>query len=667
MTARPDATPDLDPFAFLEDAADPATIAWTAEANARTRSALDGLPGRAELERRFDALLEIDTIGAPIVCGERAFYTARRGRASQAVLYVRDRPGGPERALVDPAALDAKGLVALDWWYPSPAGTYVAFGLSTNGDERSTLAAIDVASGERLSDAIPDTRFCSLAWYPDETGFYYTRFPPGAEYAARVYRHALGSTVESDEKLFGDGRAPEDMLDLTLSADGRTLVVRAAKGWVRSEIYVAETSGASGALDFVPLVEGIDALYDVEATDRGLYVRTNEGAPRFRLFEVDPKRLARDAWREVVPERSGTLDGFAVTKHGVVLHELERVRSVLHVLRADGSVETLPGDAASSVLGISADESSEDVYVLRASFVDPPTVLQILVPASGSSSARIWARVTAPLDTSAYGVAQEWFVSKDGTRVPMWVIARRDVARDGKAPAVLYGYGGFAISLVPGFTASLGPWLDAGGVYAIANLRGGGEFGEEWHRAGTRERKQNVFDDFIAAAEFLGTSGIADPGRIAVYGGSNGGLLVAALATQRPDLARAVVCAVPLTDMLRYHLFSIGRLWIAEFGDPDDAADAAVLRAYSPYHNVRAGVAYPAMFVETAESDGRVDPSHAKKFAARVGRATSGDAPIFIYVEQNAGHGAGKPRDKIVAELTDRWSFIGWRLGQRLV
>jgi prolyl oligopeptidase len=245
----------------------------------------------------------------------------------------------------------------------------------------------------------------------------------------------------------------------------------------------------------------------------------------------------------------------------------------------------------------------------------------------------------------------------------MWVLAGRDVARDGSAAAVLYGYGGFDVALVPDFTASAIPWLEAGGVYAVANLRGGGEFGDEWHRAGMRDRKQNVFDDFAAAIEHLGSARIADPARIAVVGGSNGGLLTAALVTQRPELAAAAICAVPLTDMLRFHLFPIGRLWIAEYGDPDVAADAEFLRAYSPYHAVRDGVAYPATFIETAESDGRVDPMHAKKFAARLQAATGGDAPILLYVEPNAGHGAGKPRDKIVAELTDRWSFIAWRLG----
>jgi prolyl oligopeptidase len=655
-----------DPYQYLEDAADPRTIAWTAEQNDRTRAILDALPGRAALERRFDELLAVDALGVPVAAGGRVFFTARRGRSRQTVLYVRE--DGCDRVLLDPAALDPSGLTALDWWFASPAGNRVAFGLSTNGDERSTLGILEAATGERsVGEAIPDTRYCSLAWFPDESGFYYTRFPAGADYDVRLYRHFLGTPWANDEKIFGDGRAAEDMLGVGLSADGRWLTVRASIGWTRSDVYLADTWYAPLALR--PLAEGRDAVFDVQPTNRTIYIRTNDGAPRFRLCALDPLALdpGNAAWQEVVAEGSGVLDAFAVGRDAIALHLLEDVRSVVRVRRADGSVETLLDGPDSSVLGISADERSDIFYILRSSFLDAPAVARV-VAGRGNAPAEttIWERVATPFEPDRYRVTQEWFASRDGTRIPMWVLARGDVPRDGSAPAVLYGYGGFDVSLGPSFAASLVPWLDAGGVYALANLRGGGEFGDAWHRAGMRENKQNVFDDFIAAAEYLAASGIASADRIAVSGGSNGGLLVAALATQRPELACAVVCAVPLTDMLRFHRFLIGRLWIAEYGDPESPQDAAFLRAYSPYHNVREGVAYPAMFIETAEADGRVDPSHAKKFGARVQAATSGSGPILVYVEPNAGHGAGKPRDKIVAELADRWGFLAWRLGQLL-
>jgi prolyl oligopeptidase len=690
-----------DPYEYLEDAADPRTIAWTAEQNDRTRAILDALPGRAALERRFDELLAIDALGVPVAAGGRVFFTARRGRSRQTVLYVRE--DGADRVLLDPADLDPNGLTALDWWYASPAGNRVAFGLSTNGDERSTLGVLDAETGERSGEAIPDTRYCSLAWFPDESGFYYTRYPAGADYDVRLYRHVLGAPWANDEKIFGDGRAAEDMLGVGLSADGRWLTVRASMGWTRSDVYLADTSHAPFA--FRPLAEGRDAVFDVQPTNRTIYIRTNDGAPRFRLFALDPatsesnaldpnasdsnaldpKALAPldpptlqtprlesgplgiAAWQELVGEGTGVLDAFAVGRDAIALHLLEDVRSVVRVRRTDGSVETLLDGPDSSVLGISADERSDIFYILRSSFLDAPAVARV-VAGRGNAPAEttIWERVATPFEPERYKVTQEWFASRDGTRIPMWVLARSDVPRNGTAPAVLYGYGGFDVSLGPSFAASLVPWLDAGGVYALANLRGGGEFGDAWHRAGMRENKQNVFDDFIAAAEYLAASGIASADRIAVSGGSNGGLLVAALATQRPELACAVVCAVPLTDMLRFHRFLIGRLWIAEYGDPESPQDAEFLRAYSPYHNVREGVAYPAMFIETAEADGRVDPSHAKKFGARVQAATSGSGPILVYVEPNAGHGAGKPRDKIVAELADRWGFLAWRLGQLL-
>lgn len=648
-----------DPHAYLEDATDPRTIAWTTAQNARVLEAFAAAPGREALRARFEALLAIDVQGVPELRGERAFYTARRGRADQTALYVRE--AADERALVDPLALDADGLVAIDWWYASPRGTYVAFGLSRDGSEASTLHVLEVASGERLGEAIPDTRFCSLAWYPDETGFYYTRHDGGL-YDSRLYRHALGTPHACDELLFGRGRKREDMLALELSANGRYLVAIARDGWARSDAYVADTTVVP--LAFVPIAEGRAANFDVHPTDTTLYVRTDDGAPRSRVYAVDPGALARDAWREIVPEAAGKLEAIAPTRDGLVLHYLENVRSVVRVRRDDGSLETVDLGAR-SVLAIGASERGTDVYLQLASYLEAPEIVRLSLGTTPVAR-DVWSTLAAPFDADRYRIEQRWYASKDGTRIPAYVLARKDVAFDGTAPAVLYGYGGFNVSLVPTFAPHLVPWLDAGGVYVVANLRGGGEFGEAWHRAGMRENKQYVFDDFIAAADYLATSGIADPARIAIMGGSNGGLLVAAVATQRPDLARAVVCLVPLTDMLRFHEFLIARLWIAEYGDPDDAGDAAILRAYSPYHNVRDGVAYPAMLVATAESDGRVDPMHARKFGARVMEATAGDAPIYVYVEPHAGHGVGKPRHKVVAELADRWGFIATHLGVAL-
>lgn len=650
--------PALDPFGSLEDAADPATRAWTAEQNLRTRRYLDALPDRRGLAARFDGLLRTDGIGVPTVRGGRAFFTARRGDSDQAVLYVRD--GAGERALLDPIALDARGLISLDWWYVSPLGTYVAYGLSRNGDERSTLHVLASADGRNRSDEIPDTRYCSVAWTPDERAFYYTRYPPGGVYDVRVYRHELGDPPERDTLVFGEAFAREDMPALSISADGRRLAITVHSGWARSQVHVADT--AASRLRFAPVTEGREGLFFAIPGNRSLLIRTDDGAPRFALYEVAYDRLERDRWRCLVPEGDETLESAELTAGGILLTSLARARSVVRLRRPDGALETIAALAERSVLAIDASEDAGDAYVLHASFLEPPSVMR-LETASARVESEAWATVPVPFDARAYRVAQEWFVSRDGTRVPLTIVSRAGVPRDGSAPAILYGYGGFNVSLVPSYTPSVVPWLDAGGVYAIANLRGGGEFGEAWHRAGMREKKQNVFDDAIAALEYLGTSGIADPARIAILGGSNGGLLVAAIVTQRPDLLAAAVCLVPLTDMLRFHEFLIARLWIAEYGDPDVAEDAAFLRAYSPYHNVRAGVAYPAMLVASAESDGRVDPMHALKFGALVQRETTGDAPILVSIEAEAGHGAGKPRRKVVAELADRYAFLGAALG----
>src|SRR6202162_1803967 len=651
----------LDPFEYLEDGKDPRTIAWTLAQNARTRATLDTVPRRAALVRRFADLLEIGTLRVPVERGGREFFTSRRGRQDQAVLYVREE--GVDRILVDPVALDPSGLTALDWWFPSARGRYVAYGLSRNGDERSTLHVLDVEGAAPFGETIPYTRYCSLAWLPDESGFFYTRYPAGSDYEQRVYLHVLGAHWTDDELIFGAGRPAEELFIPRLSTDGRFLAVLAFRGWVSNDIYLADRT-ASEPHRFRPLVESTAAIYDALWQDRTLVVRTNDAAPHYRCVAIDVFEPSHERWRELVPEqRAAKLEMIAPARGGVVLVYLDDVMSVVHCLRDDGTSTLRAGEdfgglrLAETVVGVTSRDDSPNVYLGTVGFLQGPSVSSLRFEA-GSIDVEQWDAIEAPFDAHDYAVRQHWYRSKDGTRVPMFVLARASTKLDGTAPAVLYGYGGFNISMTPSFQPALVPWLDAGGVFAIANLRGGGEFGEDWHRAGMRGNKQNVFDDFFAAAEFLGGSKIADPARIGIVGGSNGGLLVAATLAQRPELIAAAVCAVPLTDMLRYHRFLIARLWMNEYGDPEDAADAEFLRAYSPYHNVRDGVAYPASFIVTAESDTRVDPSHARKFGARLQSATSGGAPILVYIEPQAGHGVGKPRAKQIEELADRWAFL---------
>jgi prolyl oligopeptidase len=609
--------------------------------------------------------LGIGSRGVPVERGGRYFFTARDGKQNQAVLRVRE--DGVERTLLDPAALDATGLTSLDWWYPSPNGTYVAYGLSRNGDERSTLHLLDTARASAFGETIPDTRYTSLAWLPDERGFFYTRYPAGEMYSPRLYLHALGADWRDDPLVFGEGRKPEEYLSVELAHDGSRLAVTVHRGWSANDVYVADLR-ASRPYSFVPVAEGRDALFNVRFRGRDLLLHTNDGAPRYRVLTLASGASGLDDARVLVPEDpAATLEDVAVARGGLVLSYLRDAAAELVYLFDGGTRVRAGGDAfgvagPASILGLSSREDSPDVFALSVSYLHAPRITRLHF-AGETVEREIFAEIASPVDAAAYAVEQRWFASKDGTRVPMFVVRKATTPLDGSAPAVLHGYGGFNVSLTPSFQPSLVPWLDAGGIYAIANLRGGGEFGEDWHRAGMLGNKQNVFDDFIAAAEYLGSSGIADPRRIGITGGSNGGLLVAAAETQRPDLFAAVVCAVPLTDMLAYHKFLIARLWIPEYGDPEDAEAASWLRAYSPYHRIRDGVAYPATFVVTAESDTRVDPGHARKFGARLAEATSSDAPILVYVEANAGHGVGKPRDKQLEELTDRWAFLGARLG----
>ena len=656
-------TTALDPYQYLEDGSDPRTVAWTVAENARSRAALDAIPGRARLVRSFGELLETGTLGVAHARGGREFYVARRGRQDQAVLYVRE--GGVDRLLLDPTALDPSGLTALDWWHPSPQGTYVAYGLSRNGDERSTLYLLDVAHGSKFGETIPYTRYCALAWLPDERGFYYTRYAAGADYEQRLYRHELGAAWQDDPLVFGQGRAREDILSPQVSANGRWLVVSALRGWVSNELFLADLHGKDPRA-FVPIVTGRDALYDVAISGDKLIVRSNEHAPRYRCLEVDLTDPAPERWRELVPEHAeAKLEAVGVARGGLLLSYLHDVVSVLHYRLDDGTTTLNPANAdfggmqlGPSVVALSAHEDSSDAYALSVGFLQGPAVSRLRFGSDGLE-VELWDAIDGPFDPEDYTIEQHWYHSKDGTHVPMFVLAHAATKLDGSAPAVLYGYGGFNIAMTPSFQPAILPWLDSGGIYAIANLRGGGEFGEAWHRAGMRDQKQNVFDDFVAAAEYLGSSRLADPARIGILGGSNGGLLVAAALVQRPELFAAAVCAVPLCDMLQYHRFLIARLWISEYGDPDEPADASFLRAYSPYHNLRENIAYPATFLVTAESDTRVDPMHARKFGAKLQAATNGEDPILVYIEAQAGHGIGKPRAKQIEELADRWAFFG--------
>ena len=668
-----------DPYRWLEDAKDPAVVAWTEKQNAHMRKVLDAVPGRKAIEARLWELHEIGTISVPQVKGEgeerRYFYTRREGKQNQPVLYVRKGQAGPDEVLVDVNALAKDGTRALDWWYASEDGKRVAYGVSEGGDEKSVLHVRDVATGKDLPDVISRARAASVAWLPDSSGFYYTRYPrPGSvpkgeeEYHRHVFFHRLGSDPDGDAKVFGQGRNMTDWPSVKLSPNGRWLGIEVSQGWAKTEIFLIDRQpeGGDKPAEPVTVVAGVPAIYNLaEVEDDRLLLVSNEKAPRYRVFAVPVTNPVRKRWKVLIPQRAETLENIASVGGKIVALYLKDAASRLRLYTATGRPVReidLPGLGTTDQLG--GQLAGSELFFNYTSYLTPTVIFRQDLAETRST---VWQRLPSPIDEDRFEVRQVRYRSKDGTRVPMFLVHKKGLEHDGHNPVLLYGYGGFNISLTPRFAAQFAPFIEAGGVYAVANLRGGAEYGEAWHKAGMLGKKQNVFDDFIAAAEYLVRRKITSPERLAISGRSNGGLLTTAVLTQRPDLYRAVISGVPLTDMLRYHLFRIAKLWIPEYGSPEEPKAFKWLYAYSPYHRVKQGAKYPAVFVFTAESDSRVDAMHARKMVAALQAATASSHPILLRLESQAGHGAGKPLAKIIAQYTDEMAFLFGQLNMAVL
>jgi len=660
----------LDNYRWLEDGNNPQTQKWVESEMAYTRALLDPLPGRASIHKRLTELLSIGIVTPPQLAGRHYFYTKREGMQNQPILYVRDSLNGADRVLVDANQLAADGTVALDWFQPSEYGKYVAYGTSAGGSEMSTLHIVETKTGTILPDTIERTRAASIAWLHDSSGFYYTRYPKKGEVAAgqemynrHVYFHLLGTDPETDDLVFGEGRDPEDWPNVQLSNDGRWLLITVEQGWTKSELFLMDLKSERPSSR---LTTGKDFLYRGDVYDGKVYITTNEDAPRYRVFVTDVGNFDREAWKEIIPQSDAVLQGAAVLGGKLFTQYEQNASSQLKIFDLDGKkLNDVALPAIGTVFGTGGRWDRDELFYGFQSFTFAPSIYRYDLKEGGTS---LWTKVDAPsIDPSAYEVAQEWFHSKDGTRVPMFVVHKKGVQKTGKNPTLLTAYGGFNVSLTPTFSRTAYLWMEHGGVFAMANLRGGAEFGEDWHRAGMLEKKQNVFDDMIAAAEHLISEKYTDKNHLAIQGGSNGGLLMGAMMTQRPDLFRAVVCQVPLLDMLHYQDFQIAKLWIPEYGTAEKAADFKWLYAYSPYHHVKEGVEYPAILFMTADTDTRVDPMHAKKMAAEMqAEARNGASktrPILLRIESKAGHGAGKPVTKQIEEFTDVYSFLFWQLG----
>src|SRR5437899_4440983 len=704
----------VDPYRYMEDSSNADTQQYVQQELAYTRSMLDPLPGREKIHQRLSQLLTIGTIGAPQLGGKYYFYTRREGMQNQPVLYVREGVNGTDRTLVDANQMAADGTVALDWWFPSEDGKYVAYGTSASGSEESTLRVIETTTGKVLPDTLERTRFASIAWKKDNSGFYYTRHPkkgevpPGEEvYHVKIFYHVVGSDPAKDPLIFGEGRKMEDVPQVQLADDDdRWLLITVFEGWAKSEMYLQDLKAGTAPVE---ITSGKNFLYNGEVFKGKLYILTNEDAPRFHAFVVDATNPKRENWKEIIPQTDAVLESTAILDGRIFAQYEKDASSLLKLFALDGKpVSDIPLPTIGSVTGIGGKWNRREAFFGFHSFTEPPSVYQVdLADAGGRRDAAatvgrvgamagagdtgadagatvrrdteadagatlkpsLWDKVEAPgINPADYEVQQVWFTSKDGTKVPMFVFHKKGLELNGKNPTLLTGYGGFNISETPSFVPGRYVWLEHGGVFAVANLRGGAEFGEDWHRAGMLDKKQNVFDDFISAAEFLIADKITDKDHLAIQGGSNGGLLMGAAFTQRPDLFRAVVCQVPLLDMLRYQNFQIAKLWIPEYGTAEDPKQFEWLYAYSPYHHVKPGTEYPAIMFMTADTDTRVDPMHAKKMAALMqAEAANGqnrERPILLRIEPKAGHGAGKPITKQIEEGTDIYSFLLWQLGR---
>ena len=647
-----------DPYRWLEDQEAPETRAWIDAQNAYTDRVLNALPGRAELRALAASVLERETIGLPYERGGRYFHTRRRADQELAVLYVREGLDGEDRVLIDPHPLSPDHTTSVELRDVSDDGRRVAYAVREGGVDEVSIRVRDVDAGEDLDDVLPPARYGQVTLAADGGGLYYERY---GDVTPRVMFHAFGAPPADDARLFGEGYERHRIPVTVVSDDGRWMVVHVIEGSSGpTEIHVKDLERDT------PFVTAVaDGVSESWAGFAGgeLVIVTSLDAPNKRVVLADPADPSFERWREVIPERADAVIESAAALGGkLAVSYLRDARPRVAIHELDGAhVRDVAFDTLGSVGGGAGRWTSGEAFFTFQTFHVPSTVYRYDV-ATGERS--VWAAPEPPVDPAAYAVTQRWFTSRDGTRAPMFVVHRPGVALDGSNPTLLTGYGGFNNSMTPAFSALATTWLESGGVFALANLRGGGEFGEEWRRAGMLENKQNVFDDFIAAAERLVAEGYTSSEHLAIRGGSNGGLLVGAVSNQRPGLFGAVVCTYPLLDMVRYHRFLVAGFWVPEYGSSDDAEQFAYLHAYSPYHNVIDGGGYPATLYLSGDGDTRVAPLHARKMTALMQAKNGSDNPILLRYHTRAGHSGGQPVSRQIDELVDTVSFLSWQVGR---
>jgi prolyl oligopeptidase len=653
-----------DPYRPLEDPDAPATRVWIDAENKVTFSFLDTIPQRSAIRKRLTELWDYEKFGPPWLEGGHYFYSHNTGLQSQSVLYTMDALDASPRVLLDPNTLSADGTVALTGAEVSKDGAKLAYGTAAAGSDWNEWHVRDVVTGEDLTDHLRWIKFSSVSWTPDGQGFYYGRFPEpkpgddlkGANYYQKVYYHRLGTSQQEDTLIWEDPERKEWRADPTVTDGGEFLILTLSKG-TDAKHRVLYRPLADRAAKPVHLVGEFEAEYSFIDHDGPIFwFKTNKNAPRGKVIAIDIRSPKPDRWVNVIPEADETLEDVDVVGDRFLATYLKDAHSLVRAFDLKGEHildVSLPGLGSAS--GFHGKRKDRETFYSFASFTSPETIFRYEV-ATGVSTP--WRKPSLKYDPSGYETKQVFYRSKDGTRIPMFLSHKKGLKPDGNTPTLLHGYGGFNIPVTPGFKPAELGWMELGGIYAVANLRGGGEYGEEWHQLGTRSRKQNVFDDFISAAEWLIAEKYTRKEKLAIFGRSNGGLLVGACMTQRPDLYGACLPAVGVMDMLRFHKFTIGWAWVDDYGSSESAGDFQALVKYSPLHNIRPSTCYPPTMITTADHDDRVVPAHSFKFAATLQAAQSCDNPTLIRIETRAGHGAGKPTSKQIEEAADQWSFL---------
>ncbi len=655
-----------DPYRWLENDTSAETAAWVRAENAATNDYLSKIPFRDKIRERLTRIWNYPRYGVPFKEGSCYFYFKNDGLQNQSVLYVKKGLEGEARVLLDPNKFSADGTIALAGTSVSHDGKYLAYSIARSGSDWNEVLVMEIESGRVLPDTLEWVKFSGMSW--QNSGFYYSRYDApkkGMEFSKKnefqkVYFHTVGTSQREDKLIYQNLKYPQRNYGAAVSEDQRFLILYESESTSGNAIYCRDLS--KPAMPFRQLTEGFDYEYHVvDNVGDKLLVVTNNKAPRKKLVMVDPADPGQGRWKTLIPEREDVLESVSLAGGVLVAEYMQHASSRAFLYNPDGKVlheMNLPG--IGTMAGFSGKKGENVAFYGYSSFTFPLTTYKYDLSQNKSD---VFNRPEIDFDPELYEVKQVFYPGKDKTRIPMFIVHRKGMKLNGANPTLLYGYGGFNINITPNFSLGRLLFLENGGIYAVANLRGGGEYGEEWHKAGTKERKQNVFDDFIAAAEYLVAEKYTSPAHLAIMGGSNGGLLVGACMTQRPELFRAAIPQVGVMDMLRYHKFTIGWAWASDYGTSETKEGFDYLVKYSPLHNIREGVEYPATLAFTADHDDRVVPAHTFKFMATLQAKQKGNNPVLVRIETKAGHGAGKPTAKQIDEAADLWSFLFYNLG----